>query len=70
MTLLRNILAELIGLLVDDWAFALLILIWVGLFALPGVKHWLPLPGPLLFLGLAGLTLLFVARKARGKKSS
>lgn len=64
MTLLRNILSEIAGLFVDDWAFALLLLLWVGMFALPGVRHWLPLPGPLLFLGLAALTLAFVARKA------
>ncbi len=66
MKVLRNILAELIGLLVDDWLFALLILLWVGVFALPGVRHALPLAGPLLFGGLAALTLIFVARKARG----
>jgi len=65
MTLLRNILSELIGLFVDDWAFALLVLVWVGLFALPGVRAHVPLAGPLLFLGLAALTLVFVARKAR-----
>lgn len=65
MTILRNILAELIGLLVDDWAFALLILVWVGLFALPVVRTHMPLTGPALFLGLAVITLAFVARKAK-----
>ncbi len=65
MTLLRTILSELIGLFVDDWAFALLILAWVGLFAVPGVRAHLPYAGPALFLGLAVLTLAFVARKAR-----
>jgi hypothetical protein len=65
MNLLRNIMSELIGLLVDDWAFALLILAWVGLFALPGVRAHAVFAGPLLFLGLAVLTLVFVARKAR-----
>lgn len=65
MTILRNILAEIIGLLVDDWAFALLILVWVGLFALPGVRAHVPFTGPVLFLGLAVITLIFVARKAR-----
>lgn len=67
MTLLRNIWTELIGLFVDDWAFALLALVWVGCFALPGVRAHVPLPGPLLFLGLAALTLVFVARKAKKK---
>ena len=66
MKVLRNILAELIGLLVDDWLFALLILLWVSVFALPGVRGGLPLAGPLLFGGLAALTLIFVGRKARG----
>ena len=65
MTILRNILSEIIGLLVDDWAFALLILAWVALFALPGVRAHAALAGPALFLGLAVLTLVFVARKAR-----
>ena len=66
MTVLRNILAELVGLIVDDWLFALLVLLLVGLFAVPGVRQLVPLSGPLLFGGLAVLTLVFVARKARG----
>lgn len=65
MNLLRNILSELIGLLVDDWAFAGLILAWVALFALPGIRTHAALAGPMLFLGLAVLTLVFVARKAK-----
>ena len=65
MTLLRNIFTEFIGLFVDDWAFALLVLLWVGVFALPGFRAALPLTGPLFFLGLAALALAFVARKAR-----
>ena len=65
MMVLRNILAELVGLIIDDWLFALLVLLLVGLFALPGVRHASSLSGPLLFGGLAVLTLIFVARKAR-----
>ena len=65
MTLLRTIASEFIGLFVDDWAFALLILAWVGLFAIPSVRAHLPYSGPALFGGLAVLTLVFVARKAR-----
>lgn len=65
MTILRNIVSELIGLFVDDWAFALLILVWIGLFALPAVRSHIPQTGLALFLGLAILTLVFVARKAR-----
>ena len=65
MTVLRNILAELVGLIIDDWFFALLVLLLVGIFALPGVHHSLPLAGPLLFGGIAVLVLVFTARKAR-----
>ena len=65
MNLLRSIVAEIVGLFVDDWAFAGLILAWVALFALPGVRAHAALAGPVLFLGLAVLTLVFVARKAR-----
>jgi len=62
---IRTILEELVGLFVDDWAFALLVLLWVGLFALPlrGVLGvW---AGPALFGGLAALALVFVVQKAR-----
>ncbi len=65
MRVLQNILAELVGLFVDDWAFALLVLAWAGLFALPRLRQALPLTGIFFFLGLAALTLVFVARKAR-----
>jgi len=65
MKLLRNILSEIVGLFVDDWAFAALALAWVALFALPGVRAHVSLAGPILFLGLALLTLVFVARKSR-----
>ena len=65
MKVIRTIFAELIGLLVDDWAFAGLVLLWVALFALP-VHQALGLwAGPALFAGLAVLALVFVARKAR-----
>ena len=65
MKVLRTILEEFVGLFVDDWAFAALILLWVGLFALilrPALGVW---AGPALFAGLAGIVLGFVARKAR-----
>ena len=65
MKVLRTIFEELVGLFVDDWAFAGLILLWVGLFALvlrPALGIW---GGPTLFGGLAGIVLVFVARKAR-----
>ena len=65
MNFLRNALAEIVGLFVDDWVFAGLALGWVALFALPGVRAHASQAGPALFLGLAALTLVFVARKAR-----
>ena len=65
MNFLRNALAEIVGLFVDDWAFAGLALAWIAVFALPGVRTHAAQAGPALFLGLAVLTLVFVARKAR-----
>ncbi len=65
MKVIRTIFEELIGLLVDDWAFAGLILVWVALFVLPihqALGLW---AGPALFAGLALLVLVFVARTAR-----
>lgn len=68
MNVLRAALAELLGLFVDDWAFALCLAAWVGVIAL--VRHRLPsdIPAPLLFAGLAALTLVFVVRRASAKK--
>lgn len=65
MNTLRAIVSELVGLFVDDWAFALLLVVWVGLFTAFG--HRLPstVAAPLLFLGLALLTLTFAVRQAR-----
>ncbi|MGI4791577.1 MAG: hypothetical protein ACRYFS_22365 [Janthinobacterium lividum] len=65
MKLLRTIFEELIGLFVDDWAFAGLVLLWVGLFALPFHKALGIWAGPVFFAGLAFVVLIFVARKAR-----
>ncbi len=63
-TVLRTIARELLGLFVDDWAFALLLVAWVALFAtlgrlLPGAWE-----GVLFFAGLAVLTLAFIVRAA------
>lgn len=66
MKILRAIFSELVGLFVDDWAFALLVLLWVGLFALPGI-HASSFAAPVLFAGLAVLTLVFLVRKAKEK---
>ena len=65
MKVVRTIFAELLGLFVDDWAFALLLLLWVGVFASP-LRSVLGMgAGPALFIGLAALMLAFVARKAQ-----
>ena len=65
MKLLRTILEELLGLFVDDWAFALLVLLWVGLIAAVGRPILGIGTGPALFAGLAGLALIFVVRRAK-----
>ena len=67
MTWLRNIVAELFGLFVDDGSFAVAILVWLGLL-------WLLLPrlplddtwrAVILFFGLAAILLESVMRRAR-----
>ena len=65
MKVLRTILEEIIGLLVDDWAFAGLMLLWVAVFALALHRALGIWAGPVLFAGLAAIVLVFVARKAR-----
>lgn len=64
MNLLKGIWEELIGLFVDDWAFALLVLAWVGIF---GLAHG-RLPTWLFFAGIAALVLAFTARRARAAR--
>lgn len=68
MSLLKSIFAEIIGLFVDDWGFALGLLAWVGVCALPSWRSNPELDAEELFLGLAVLTLAFVARRAVRKK--
>lgn len=65
MNVLRAALSAIVGLFVDDWVFALALGVWVGVIAL--ARHRLPadIPAPLLFAGLAVLTLVFVVRRAR-----
>ncbi len=66
MNTLRAALSEIVGLFVDDWAFALGLVAWVG--AMDAARHWQPqgaLVPTLLFGGLAALLLVFVVRKAR-----
>lgn len=65
MNVIRAIFAELIGLFVDDWAFALLILLWIGVFASPLRTVFGVWAGPALFAGLAAFVLIFVVRRAK-----
>lgn len=68
MNILRNIVSELIGLFVDDWVFALLLIGWVALFAIAGPRLSANAAGPLFLLGIALLVLTSTARKAKAKR--
>ena len=65
MKAVKAIFGEVLGLFVDDWAFALPALLWVGVFASPARAFLGVWAGPVLFAGLAGLALIFVVRRAR-----
>ena len=65
MKVLRAVLAEIVGLFVDDWAFALLTVAWIALFAVPAIRAQASVAAVVLWGGLAVLTLVFVARKAK-----
>ena len=65
MKVLRTIFAEMLGLFVDDWVFALLILLWVAGFASPLRTVFGRWAGPALFAGLAAVALIFVVRRAK-----
>ena len=65
MNFLRSAVSEVVGLFVDDWAFALLLVVWVGLIAAFAPRLPPTLAAPLFWLGLAALTLVFVVRQAR-----
>ncbi len=65
MKVLRGIVTELVGLFVDDWTFALGIVVWLALTAFVGPRLPQTLAAPVFFLGLAALTLVLVVRKAR-----
>jgi hypothetical protein len=69
MRWLRTILAEILGLFVDDGSFALAILVWLGVIWL-GLP-WLNLPaawnGVILFTGLAAILAESALRGARRK---
>lgn len=68
MKLLKSIAAELTGLFVDDWSFALRLLLWVGVCALPSWRSHPKFDAWELFLGLAVMTLSYVGEKATRRK--
>lgn len=65
MNLLRTIISEIIGLFVDDWAFAVLLVAWVLVQIVLTPRLSPTVAATLFFAGIAALTLVFVARKAR-----
>ena len=65
MNLLRTIVSEIVGLFVDDWAFAVLLVAWVLLQTVLTPRLSPAVAAPLFFAGIAAVTLVFVARKAR-----
>ena len=69
MNFLRSAVAEIVGLFIDDWAFAPLLVAWVGLSAVFAPRLPPVVAALLFFLGLALLTLAFVARQARRLRS-
>ena len=64
---IKTVLAEVLGLFVDDGTFALSILAWLGLawIALPRLPELGPWAGALLFAGLAGILVESALRRAR-----
>jgi hypothetical protein len=71
MKWLKNVLREIFGLFVDDGAFALAILIWLGLmgWATPHLSISPAFTGLVLFAGLALILIESASRYARHKKS-
>ena len=67
MSSFKTIVAEILGLFVDDGSFALAIVVWLGLagLCLPRVQALGPWAGALLFAGLAGVLVESVMRRAR-----
>ena len=65
---LKTILAEIVGLFVDDARFALAVVVWTGLawLVLPHLHAMGPWTGALLFLGLAYILVESALQCARG----
>lgn len=70
MTWIRNILREIFGLFVDDGAFALAILIWIGIVhgAAPYIRLSSATIAIILFVGLALILLESTTRYVRRKR--
>ena len=69
---LKKILAELLGLFVDDISFALAIIVWLGViwWGLPRLKLPAVWNGVILFAGLATILAESALRKARRPMSA
>ena len=65
MKQLKAVVEEIIGLFVDDWRFAGLVVIWILLFVV--LQKYLPGPfrSTVLVLPIAGIVLAFVFNKAK-----
>lgn len=70
MNFLRSAVSEIIGLFVNNWVFALLLIVWIALFSV--LRGHLPIRAAafVFFGGIALLTLTFIARKARAARSA
>jgi hypothetical protein len=69
LNLLRSAAAEILGLFVDDWTFAILLIIWVGVITVLTPRLPASVAAPLFFVGLAALTLIFAVRQGRRLRS-
>lgn len=67
MSSLKTIVAEILGLFVDDGSFALAIVVWLGLagLVLPRLQALGPWASALLFAGLAAVLVESALRRAR-----
>ena len=67
MKVLRTVWEEVIGLFVDDWRFAALVIAWIALFKLATPHPGSEMLAVGFFIGLAVFTLTFVGMKAKAK---
>jgi hypothetical protein len=70
MKVLQTIWSELIGLFVDDWRFAALVIAWIAVFKIAFPHPTSDVLSLVFFLGLAGFAVWFVALKARASRTA